>query len=437
MARTFHETPVNTSIGITAYLLTLAVFIPTSSWVADRFGSRTIFSAAIVTFTLGSVLCGFSNSLWTFAGARVLQAIGGAMMVPVGRLVVLRTAQKHELIHVMQYLTVPGLVAPVIGPALGGFITTYTSWRWIFFLNLPIGLAGLILVFIFMQNHRNPERRPFDVTGFLLSGVGLASLMYGLTLLGREDGFWLITAGVLALGAVLVTFAVRHAHRHPTPLVELSPIRIRTFATATVTAGGLFRITIGATPFLWPLMFQVGFGMTAFLSGLLVMACTAGDLAMQAITRPIVRRFGLRNVTVIGGTVTTVFLLACAMFTQQTPIAAIAVVLAVIGMFRSVQFTAVSTMAYSDVPQPLMGAASTLASTTQQLSMGVGVAFGALALNTIAFFRGDAGHALQPMDFRLAFVAIAVLGLAATLLFARLPPDAGASVTGHVPASGA
>lgn len=431
MARTFHETPVNVSIGMSVYLLTLAVFIPTSGWVADRFGSRTIFSAAITVFTVGSVLCGFSESLWEFAGSRILQAMGGAMMVPVGRLVVLRTAERHELIRAMQYITIPGLVAPVLGPPLGGFITTFASWRWIFFLNIPIGLIGLVLVFVFMQNHRDQERRPFDVTGFLLSGVGLASLMYGFTLLGRDGGYWLLTTGVLCLGALLGWFAVRHARRHPTPLVDLSPLRIPAFAIAVLNGGALFRITIGATPFLWPLMFQLGFGMSAFISGLLVMACTGGDLAAQAITRPVIRRFGFRGTMVFGGAITTAFVLSCALFTRQTPIVAIVAVLVAIGAFRSLQFTAINTLAYIDVPQTKMSAASSLASTSQQMSFGLGVAFGAFALHTTAFFRGAAGRALDVTDFRIAFVAVGIIGIISTLQFTKMRADTGADLTGR------
>ena len=431
MALTFHEAPVNVSIGITAYLLTLAVFIPTSSWIADRFGARNVFIAAIAVFTIGSMLCGFSNSLWQFAGARIVQAVGGALMVPVGRLSVLRTAEKHELIHLMQFLTVPGLIAPVMGPALGGFITTYSTWRWIFFLNFPIGVAGVVLAFIFMQNYRAEVRRAFDVTGFLLSGVGLSSLMYGLTLLGREDGAWFVTAGFLAAGIGLVTLAVRHAHSHPVPLVTLSPLKIATFKAATISGGALFRVTMGATPFLWPLMFQVGFGMTAFVSGLLVMTCSAGDLGIATVSRRIIRRYGMKRIMVMCGSVCAACIFACVSFTRTTPIYAIIPVLVLIGVFRSLQFTSISTLAYSDVPQSQMSAASTLVSTVQQLSMGMGVAFGAFALNSIAFARGDAGRALDATDFRLAFVAVGVTGMLATLAFLRLPENAGANITGR------
>jgi len=433
MARSFHDTPIGVSIGITAYLLTVAVFIPSSSWVSDRFGARTIFAIAIVVFTLGSVLCGASQTLLEFAGARVLQAVGGAMMVPVGRALVLRTAQKHEIIHLMQVITVPGLVAPVLGPPLGGFITTYASWRWIFFLNVPIGIVGFAMVLLLMQNFREAERRPFDVVGFITSGVGLATLMYGLTLLGRASGDWALGIGIMAAGAVVLAFAVWHAQHHPSPLIDLSPTRIPTFRTAMMTGGALFRLTIGATPFLWPLMFQVGFGMTAFLSGGLMMACTAADIGAQAFARRIIRVFSFRRVMVVCGALATLFMFACAFFTRSTPLVAIIVVLAMVGIFRSVEYTAISALAYSDVPQEQMSQASTLVSTSNQMSNGAGVAVAAIALNLIATVRGNAGHALDATDFQLAFVAVAILGVIATVTFAGLPADAGASIAEAAP----
>lgn len=429
MARAFGETPVAVSAGVTAYLLTLAVFIPSSSWAADRYGSKTIFGGAILVFTLGSVLCGISNSLTAFVAARILQATGGAMMLPVGRLAVLRNAEKHELLRMMQYITIPGLIAPVLGPPLGGFITTYASWRWIFYLNVPIGIIGFVLVCIFLTNHRPDERRPFDIIGFVLSGVGLSAAMYGFTLLSRDDGHWLQTAAFLIVGSAVVALAIRHGQRQPTPLVDLSALRVPTFVLSTLTAGGLYRMIIGATPFLWPLMFQIGFGRNAFVSGLLVMACTSGDLGGQFFVRPVIRRFGFRPVVLFGSLFTTLFVFGCALFTSSTPLAAIVVVLAIIGVLRSVTFTVMNTLTYSDIEPDYMSPASTLASTIQQLSVGLGVAFAAFALNSIAYSRGDAGPALSAADFRLTFVVVGALGIFSTLLFLRLSADAGAHMT--------
>lgn len=430
MAQSFRDTPVNVSIGMTVYLLTLAVFIPTSGWMADRFGARTVFGGAIVVFTLGSILCGMSMTLGEFTAARILQAIGGAMMVPVGRLTVLRTAPKNELIRSMQFITIPGLVAPVLGPPLGGFITSYASWRWIFYLNVPIGLAGVVLVMLFMQNFRTEERRPFDVTGFVLSGAGFASLMYGISQISHSETNWPVALAVLAIGAGLAAGAIVHARHHPHPLIDLATLRIPTFALATVWGGSLFRITVGATPFLWPLMFQVNFGMSAFASGLLIAWCAAGDLGMQTLTRPILRRFGFRNVMLVNGSLCTVAIFACMVFGPQTPQFVIAAILLAIGILRSLQFTALHALSYVDIPPPLMSSATALAATVQQLSIGFGVAFGAFTLHVAAQLHGGS-QTYSVTDFRIAFAAIGVCALLSTLHFLRLAPTAGVEASGH------
>jgi EmrB/QacA subfamily drug resistance transporter len=431
MAISFNDTPVNVSIGMTAYLLTLAVFIPSSGWMADRFGARTIFGSAIAVFTIGSVLCGLASTLPLFTAARMLQAVGGAMMVPVGRLIVLRSVEKHELIRSMAFVSIPGLVAPVLGPPLGGFITTYFTWRWIFFLNIPIGLIGIALVALFFANVRSEERRRFDALGFVLSGAGLACLMFGFTALGRSADDLAVTLPILAAGAVLAVLAYRHIRVHPEPLVNLETLRIRNFAIATLWGGSLFRITIGSTPFLWPLMFQTSFGMSAFVSGLYMMACTGGDLSAQTLTRKIVRRFGFRNVLVVNGFICTAFFAACVAFRPSLPAAFIILVLLAIGMSRSLQFTSLNALGYVDVPAPLMSSATSLASTIQQLSIGVGVAFGALVLHVAAGARGDASATYSLADFHVAFVAITLISLGATLHFLRLRPSAGAAASGR------
>jgi EmrB/QacA subfamily drug resistance transporter len=433
MARSFHETPVNVSIGITAYVLTLAAFIPASGWMTDRYGSRTVFGSAIAVFTLGSVLCGLAPGLPAFTAARILQAIGGAMMVPVGRLVVLRSVEKHELIRAMAFVSIPGLVAPVIGPPLGGFITTYASWRWIFFLNIPIGLIGVALVAIFFANVREDERRPFDVAGFVLSGAGLAALMFGLSSLGRESASAGLAVGILAIGAVLAVLAYRHIRRSPHPLVNLETLRIRNFAIATLWGGTLFRMTIGSTPFLWPLMFQTTFGMSAFVSGLYMMACTGGDLGAQAFCRKVVRHFGFRNTLVFNGFACTALFAACVTFAPGSPPAFIIAVLLAIGVSRSLQFTSLNALGYVDVPPPLMSSATSLAGTLQQLSIGMGVAFGALILHVAAQARGEAAQSYSLGDFHVAFVAMTVIALGSTFHFLRLGASAGEAARGRPP----
>jgi EmrB/QacA subfamily drug resistance transporter len=431
MAQSFHENAVNLSIGMSAYLLTLAIFIPSSGWMADRFGSKTIFLSAIAIFTAASVLCGLSNSLWEFTAARIVQGIGGAMMVPVGRLVVLRGTDKRDLINMMQFISTPGLIAPVLGPPVGGFITTFSSWRWIFFLNIPLGLLGLVLVAVFMVNHKAEARRSFDTPGFILSGVGLGSLLFGLDQLGRPAFGPAITARLVGGGAVVCVLAYRHLRRARNPLIDLSLFRIPTFGLATLFAGTGFRIVIGATPLLWPLLFQVGFGMTAFASGSLIIACAAGDLTMKVFSTRILRRFGFRQTLIVNGIFVGLTMLACAAFSAATPVAAIAAVLFVAGLSRSVQFGAFNALTYVDVPPAQMSSASSLASTIQQMSFGIGIAFAALALHLAALWNGSSAQAFTVADFRIAFMATAALAICAALAFTRLDPHAGAIATGH------
>jgi EmrB/QacA subfamily drug resistance transporter len=431
MAVSFHDNPVNLGIGMSAYLLTLAIFIPSSGWMADRFGSKVIFLAAIAIFTAASVLCGFAHDLVQFTAARIVQGMGGAMMVPVGRLVVLRSSEKSNLVNLMQLVTVPGLVAPVLGPPIGGFITTFSSWRWIFFLNVPIGIAGIALVAAFMINHKSAERRPFDTLGFVLSGVGLGSLLFGLDQLGRPAMDGVLTTSLIGGGAISCALAVLHFRRAMHPLVDLTLFRIPTFALTVLFAGTGFRVVIGATPFLWPLMFQVGFGMSAFAAGSLIIACAAGDLGMKLYARKLLRRFGFRRLLVVNGLLVALAVLGCAFFTARTPIVVIALVLFVIGLVRSVQFGSFMALTYVDIPPDRMSAATSLGSTIQQLAFGLGIAFGALALHLSALAGGGNLQIYTVADFHAAFIAAAVLAALAALSFARLDPDAGVAASGH------
>ena len=431
MARSFGENPINVSVGMTAYLLTLAVFIPVSGWVADRFGSRTIFASAIALFTLASVLCGLCQNLPEFSAARVLQGIAGAMMVPVGRLVVLRNTAKRDLLRAMAFITTPGLVAPVVGPAVGGFITTYASWRWIFYLNVPIGALGLLLVFLFMTNYREPEHRPFDPLGFVLSGTGLGLLMYALDAVSRGDADGTLVGAALAAGTVIGFFAIRHARSHRHPMLDLSALRLPTFATATIWGGMCFRLVIGSTPLLWPLLFQVGMGMSAFQSGLLILTCAAGDVATKSFVNRAVRRFGFRSLLTANTLVIAVCSLTFAAIGQGTPIVPIVVLLIVVGVFRSLNFTSVNALAYTDVRPEMMSSASTLLSTIQQLSFGIAIAFGALVLRGAAWVHGHGSLAFSLDDLHLAFAVMAGAALLAAYSFRRLRPDAGVEVSGH------
>jgi len=433
MAQSFRTSPVDLNLGMTAYLLTLAVFIPVSGWVADRLGPRTVFSSAIGVFTAASVLCGFSNSLVEFTAARILQGVGGAMMVPVGRLVVLRVTEKKDLMLAMAYIIWPGLVAPIIGPPVGGFITTYSSWRWIFFLNVPLGLIGIVLAVLWIANDRDSEVRPFDWLGFALAGTACTSFMYSLELLGRQNADWWAVSVFLGYGVVAGWIAVRHLGRSSHPLIDFACLREKTFAIS-IWGGSLFRIAINASPFLLPLMFQVAFGLSAFQSGLLVLAMFAGNLSMKSVTTPVLRNFGFRRVLLANGAITALLLLACGLLGPQTPKLVIVAVLFLHGLSRSMQFTSISTLAFVDIPKQLISSATSFSAVTQQMSMGLGVAVGAVALRAAAWMRGRSAGLPTLMDFHIAFGLVAVLALLAILDCITLDPNAGAEVSGHRPA---
>lgn len=433
MAHSFGVAPAQLSTGISAYMLTLAVGIPISGWMAERFGARRVFAAAIALFTLASLLCALSFDLWTFTAARVLQGIGGSMMVPVGRLVVLRRTEKHELVRVIAILTWPGLVAPILGPPLGALITTWLSWHWIFLINLPLGAAGFMLAWWLIRGEGNASRE-FDSAGFALTAVGCAALMYAIEAAGRTpmDG---VAAGVSAAGGVaLVVLAVRHMRRAAHPLIDLAALRIPTFAVVLM-GGSLFRIAIGSAPFLLPLMFQVAFGMSALRSGLLMLALFAGNLAMKPATTALMGRYGLRTVLVANGLLVAAGFAVCMLFAASTPSAWIGALLFFTGLTRSMQFTALNTMGFVDVPSEHMSGATTLFSMFQQMNAGMGIACGALALKLARMARAHEAGPLNVGDFRIAFALMAAFALLALFDVARLPGDAGAKAIGGLAGS--
>lgn len=429
MARDFGVTAVELNIGISAYLITLAVLIPASGWIADRFGARAIFTLALAIFTLASVFCGLSTEVHIFVAMRILQGVGGALMVPVGRLAVLRTTPKHQLIKAIATLTWPALVAPIIGPPLGGFITRYASWHWIFFINVPLGLAAIILSLRIIPDIRETERRSFDLSGFFTTSVAMVSLVTAMERLGdRQPQIW-PTLALAALGFGCLLYSIRHFRRAAAPMVRLDALQVPTFRV-TMYGGSLFRASISAVPFLLPLLFQVGFGMDPFHSGLLVLAVFVGNLTIKPATTPLIRWLGFRRLLLINGALNVCSLLACALLTPQTPVWAIMLILYLGGVFRSIQFTAVSTLAFADVPAAQMSDANTLFSTASQLAVGLGITLGAIGIR-LGEQVGDWLHLteLPGISFRLSFVFIALICLVGMIDSLHLAKTAGSSVS--------
>jgi len=426
MAASFGVRAVDLSIGITAYLVTLAVFIPISGWCADRFGARVVFSAAIVVFSIASILCGLATGAAQFVLARILQGIGGAMMVPVGRMVVIRSTPKKDLIPAIGMIVWPGLIATVIGPPVGGLLTTYASWRWIFLVNIPIGLIGILLVQRFVENFRAEEKQPPDFVGFLFSAAALSCFMYGVDLLGRENsrGFlgWIFLVLTVLLGALTFWFE----QQVEKPLVRFSLLKIPTFAT-TLIAGNASCTAVGAAPLLLPLMFQKGFGMSPAQSGMLVLLYAGGNLGMKTMTTWILRRFGFRRVLVVNTLLIAFFAAASGFLRVGTPAVIWIIVLVGAGLVRSMQFTSLNTLAFSELPSAEISAASMMHSGAQQLTFGLGIAFGAISLRIGILLGG--GQTLA--DYRIAFSIVAALALLTFPAFLRLAHDAGAEVSGR------
>jgi EmrB/QacA subfamily drug resistance transporter len=422
IARDFDANPIHLKLAVTTYLLALAVFIPASSWVADRFGARPVFRAAMAVFALGSIGCALSDGLMELVAARALQGMGGAMMVPVGRIVVLRAIPKNELIGALAWLTMPALIGPVMGPPLGGFITTYFDWRYIFWINIPIAMIGMWLVTRFIPHGEPQDPGKFDLAGFLMLGPGLAAFLTGTTIAGLGLLDPISNALLTGTGAALIALYVRHALRDPAPIIDLRLLSIPTFR-ASVLGGLMFRIGIGAFPFLLPLLLQLGFGMTPFHSGLLTFASGAGALLMKVAAPGILRQFGYKRVLVMNAVFAAAFLAMPGLFTAATPWIVIVMSLLMGGFLRSLQFTAINSIAYADIGPEKLSRAAGFVAVLQELSGTIGVAVAALALETMQEMDGRA--AVDASHFPAVFAGIAILAALSSMIFLRLPRDAG------------
>jgi EmrB/QacA subfamily drug resistance transporter len=419
------------NVAITSYVLTVAVLIPISGWLTDRYGARRIFTTAIAAFTLASIGCALATSLPMLIVARVLQGAGGALMVPVGRLVVLRSTAKSDLIRAIAYLTWPALLAPLIAPALGGVLSTYASWRWIFLINVPLGVAGFLLARRLVPAVRASEAGGLDLTGFLLTATGVAGLMVGVEALGSAAPDRVRAAAGFAIGVAGFAAAVGYLLRARRPLFDLRVLRVATFRVSAV-GGAVFRAVITAIPFLLALFFQLGFGWTAAQAGTVVIALFLGNVGIKPATTPLMRRFGIRVVLLGAVALSAACLVGIAMLQGGTPLPLLIGLLIASGVFRSIGFSAYNSVAFADIDTPRMTAANSLMSTMQELSAGLGVAVGALFVQLGDRFSGGLGlDDGADSGFRVAFVLLAVLLVVPAVDAALLPSSAGAAVTGR------
>jgi len=428
MARAFGADPVHMNVAMTAYLFAVALFVPASGWMADRYGARRVFCIAIAVFTAGSAFCGLSHTLAQLVAARLVQGAGGAMMLPVGRLILLRTVPKARLVSAMAWVTMPALIGPVIGPPVGGLIVQYFHWRWIFYINLPIGLLGMIMAARFVPNVREAPG-PFDLLGLLLSGAALAAFLAVLELAGRGIiPFWaVITLAVAAAG--FGTAYARHARGQTRPLLDFGLMRLPSFAISVI-GGSLFRVGVGAVPFLLPMLMQLGFGRSASASGMITFAAAAGAVISKPGTQAVLHRYGFRRVLVVNGIASSVGLAAYAAFRPSWPIWSLYGVLLITGYLRSLQFTAFNSIAYAEVAPARMSAATTLYSALQQISLTVGIPISAGVLHLVR-----AGVVPSPAEFGAAFLVVAGVSFLAGPVALLLPRDAGAEMSGRASAT--
>jgi len=419
--------PIALKLALTAYLVALAIFIPISAWMADRWGARNVFRVAIVIFITGSIACAASNSLFTFVLSRFLQGFGGALMTPVARLVVVRITPRNHLVDAMAWLSIPGLIGPIVGPPVGGFITTYLSWHWIFLINVPIGILGIVMVTWLLPDwHRNAPRR-MDFPGFFFTGVAFAGWVFGISVLTLPALPLIYGYVTLIVGTISAAIYLWWARRTEFPILDLKLFRFPLFRT-TVVAGTFFRLGTGAMPFLFPLMLQLAFGLSPFQSGSITFATAVGSFGAKFVSEPILRWLGFRVALVIATLVTVIGVIEMGLYTPQTPLALMLPLLVITGFFQSIFWTATNAFTFADIDDKDAGQATAISQVTIQLSLAFGVALGG---GTLELVRRTHGGDPALMDFHIAFYVIAAVAVVSTVMFFFLPKNAGAHLTGH------
>jgi EmrB/QacA subfamily drug resistance transporter len=425
MAKSLGENPLRLNLVIASYLLSLAVFIPVSGWIADRLGTRIVFCAAVLIFAAGSALCGLSSSLPELVGFRVIQGFGGAMMTPVGRLILLRSFPRASLVSAMNWMTIPAMIGPTVGPIVGGVLTSYASWRWVFYLNIPMGIIGAVLGFLMFENFRAPAPQRFDIGGFFIAAVGLFLFEFAIENLGRPMISPFVGEVFFPISLVLFYIYVRHARTSAAPVLDLTLLKIKTFRIGTVT-GGVCRMGLDATPFMLPLLFQVGFGFSAMQAGSLTFSSTLGAMLVRSGSRWLLRWLGFRRALIFGAIGAAVMTAIFALFNAETPTWIVVVCVLVSGCVRSIQYLALNTISFADVPSPMLSRSTSMSGVFQQLARGFGVALGAALLAVVA-----GSEHVTVENFRTVFLLIALIPLVSVLGFIQLSEADGAEVSGH------
>jgi EmrB/QacA subfamily drug resistance transporter len=430
IAKALGVAPLDMKAVLSSYTLSLAVFIPISGWMADRFGTRRVFSSAIGLFSLGSLFCGFCNNIHLLVACRVLQGCGGAMMVPVGRMTLVRTFAKSELVRTMSFVAVPALIAPMLGPVTGGFIVGYFHWRMIFFINLPVGLLGLYMVWKHLPDYRETHSRPLDIVGLILFGSGIGLLAYVLEVFGEHTLSATAILWLLAASVACLTGYGLHATRTKFPLLQLSLFRVRTFR-ASVSGSFLTRLGIGGIPFLFPLLYQVGLGFSPIQSGLLIMPQALAAISLKLVLPGILKRFGFRRVLVFNTVILGAMIALFATVGAGTPVWRIVAQVFVLGVFTSMQYSSMNTLVYADVPPEKTSGASAITSTMQQMSISFGIAIASLITQFFIPGRVNASPAEMIADIHKALLILGGWTILSSLVFSELKPNDGETVSLH------